>query len=161
MRQEKTIVLNDRGRDLTFKIREMSAIKLESWLLRLGLLLAGTGMFDSKDVTNPNDAIQKAGAVLSNLGISALASIDYEKAKPLLDELLACCVRTDAGIEQPLTPDTVDSIIEDIKTLFALRKEALLLNIGFFFKEKQSGTHIEESKYQEQSKPKISVNSRR
>ena len=160
MRKEKTVILNDRGNELTFKVREMPATQLESWLLRAGLLLAGTGAFDGKDVTNANEAIAKAGAVLSNGGISALASLDYIKVQPLLDELLGCCIRTDAGVEQRLTPDTVDGIIEDVKTLFALRKEALSVNLSFFGKEDLFNTHNDESLLQEQSKQKISVRSR-
>lgn len=161
MRKEKIITLNDRGKDLTFKIREMPAMKLEAWLIQAGLLLAGTGAFDGKDVSTPGDAIQKAGAVLSQGGISALANIDYEKAKPLLDDLLACCTRTDAGIEQRLTPDTVDAIITDVRTLFALRKEALTLNLGFFMGAGASDTASDETPSLDASKPKISVRSRR
>ena len=160
MRKEKIVVLNDRGNELTFKIREMPAMKLESWLLRAGLLLAGTGAFDGKDVATPGEAIQKAGAVLSTGGISALANIDYEKAQPLLDDLLACCTRTDAGIEQRLTPETVDGIIEDVRTLFALRKEALALNVGFFTEGVASATASNGTPSQGQSKPQISVRSR-
>ena len=160
MRKEKIITLNDRGHELTFKIREMPALKLESWLMRAGLLLAGTGAFDGKDVTSAGEAISRAGKVLSQGGISALAQIDYEKAQPLLDDLLACCTRTDAGIEQRLTPETVDGIIEDVRTLFALRKEALALNVGFFTDGVLSVTRSDGTTSPEQSKPKISVRSR-
>ena len=65
-------------------------------------------------------------------GLKALANVEYEKAQPLLDELLACCARTDAGVEQRCTPDTVDGYIEDVRTLFKLRVEAAKLNFGFF-----------------------------
>lgn len=65
-------------------------------------------------------------------GISALGRLDYDKARPLLDELLSCCSRVDAGVEQPLTPDVLEGFIEDVRTLFTLRKEALALNFGFF-----------------------------
>jgi len=161
MRKEKLITLNDRGNEMTFKIREMPAMKLESWLARAGLLLAGTGAFDGKEVATPGDAIQKAGAMLSQGGISALANIDYEKAQPLLDDLLACCSRVDAGIEQKMTPETVDGIIEDVRTLFALRKEALLLNMGFFMGGESSVIPSDGTPSPEQSKPRISVRSRR
>ena len=50
MRKEKTIVIDDRGRSLTFKIREMSALRLESWIARAGILLAATGILDETRV---------------------------------------------------------------------------------------------------------------
>ena len=159
MRKEKTITIKDRDNELTFKIREMPATRLESWLLRAGLLLAGSGAFDGADVRDASEAINKAGAVLSKGGISSLANIDIEKAQPLLEELLACCTRIDAGIEQQLTPEITDSIIEDVKTLFTLRKEALLLNCGFFLGGEKSESE-KEKKLEVQSQRKILVHSK-
>jgi len=160
MRKEKMITLDDRGNKLTFRIKEMPAMKLESWLLKAGLLLAGSGMFDSKDISSPGEAIQKAGAVLSTGGVSALGGIDFDKLQPLLDDLLRCCVRVDAGIEQEMTPEIVDGVIEDIRTLFALRKEALALNLDFFGKGNLFASG-EETQSQGPSKPKISLHSAR
>lgn len=34
MRTEKTITLEDRGKQLTFKIKEMAATQLEAWTMR-------------------------------------------------------------------------------------------------------------------------------
>lgn len=33
MRKEKTVTLNDRGNELTFRIKEMPATRLERWLV--------------------------------------------------------------------------------------------------------------------------------
>ena len=57
MRKEKVITINDRGNELTFKIKEMPALQLESWLIRAGLLLVGSGAFDSAEVTDAGDAL--------------------------------------------------------------------------------------------------------
>lgn len=160
MRKEKIITLTDRDNELTFKIKEMPAMQLESWLVRAGLLFAATGAFDGAEVHDTADVMQKAGAVFGKLGVSALASIDYEKAKPLLDELLGCCYRTDAGIEQRMTPEIVDTIIEDVKTLFVLQKEAAAINLGFFSEGGLfSSDNGQKPESQEQSKQKISVRS--
>lgn len=135
MRKEKTITIDDRGNALTFKVREMPATRLESWIIRAGLLLAGTGLLDTGGKDAPQDAgevMSAAGKALAENGLAALGKVDYDAAKPLLDELLACCTRVDAGMEQQLTPDVADGIIEDVRTLFALRKEALAVNFGFF-----------------------------
>lgn len=44
MRRCETIEIQDRDTILTFKITEMSATQLESWIYRALLLLAGAGI---------------------------------------------------------------------------------------------------------------------
>lgn len=140
MRKEKIVTLNDRGRELSFKIREMPATRLESWIVRAGLLLASTGVLDSKSITDASDAIQAAGKVIAEGGLAALGNVDYDKVQPLLDELLGCCEHMVDGIGHKVTPDTVDGIIEDVKTLFALRKEVITLCFDFFAPDGKSVT---------------------
>ena len=127
MRKETTVTIEDRGNPLTFTIREMPATRLERWIIRAMLLLAG-----SEGPEGLSGGVENAGKYLSEHGLKALANVEYEKAQPLLDELLACCARTDAGVEQRCTPDSVDGYIEDVRTLFKLRVEAAKLNFGFF-----------------------------
>ena len=164
MRKEKTIVIDDRGKSLTFKIREMSALQLESWIARAGILLAATGILDETkvDVRNMGEIAEGVSRTLAHSGLSALGKLDYDKARPLLDELLACCSRVDAGVEQPLTSDVLEGFIEDVRTLFTLRKEALALNFGFFAQGGPSAS-VEDGPIppQDTLKPKISVRSRR
>lgn len=159
MRHEKIFTVTDRGNELTFKVKEMPARKLESWLIRAGLLLVSSGAFDSKDVTDAGDALRKAGTLLSKNGISALANIDYEKAQPLIDELLTCCYNVVDSVDYQITNETIDGIIEDVKTLFQLQKEALLINVGFFLDEKSVDVLQSPIQSQAQSKRKISVRS--
>lgn len=164
MRKEKTIVIDDRGRSLTFKIREMSALRLESWIARAGILLAATGILDETraDVRNVGDIAAGVARAVGESGISALGRLDYDKARPLLDELLSCCSRVDAGVEQPLTPDVLEGFIEDVRTLFTLRKEALALNFGFFAQGGPSASVKDGPAPQPDTlKPRISVRSRR
>ena len=164
MRKEKTIVIDDRGKSLTFKIREMSALQLESWIARAGILLAATGILDETkvDVRNVGEIAEGVSRTLAHSGIAALGKLDYDKARPLLDELLACCSRVDAGVEQPLTSDVLEGFIEDVRTLFTLRKEALALNFDFFAQGGPSAS-IEDGPTlrPDTLKPKISVRSRR
>lgn len=166
MRKEKKIVVNDRGRELAFVVREMPATKLESFIVRAGLLIAGAGLADDllggKGDSEPLDAahvMQMAGkmAVQGTGILKALGSVDYEKARPLLDELLACCTPADAVA--PLTPETADGVIEDVRTLFTLRKEALALNFDFFASAGPSGSPASGNQGQYSRKPKISVRS--
>lgn len=139
MRKEKRIVVNDRGRELAFVVREMPATKLESFIVRGGLLLAASGLAqgllggqngEAPDVAH---VMQAAGRLVERQGadlLRAVGSLDYEKARPLLADLLGCC--TLEGSVAPLSAETADAVIEDVRTLFTLRKEALVLNLGFF-----------------------------
>lgn len=167
MRKEKKIVVNDRGRELAFVVREMPATKLESWIVRAGLLIAGVGLADGllggKSAGEPLDAahvMQAAGQMAAQGGdlLRALGTVDYEKARPLLNELLECCTPADAVT--PLTPETADGIIEDVRTLFTLRKEALALNLGFFDAAGLSGLGDNETPRPASPSRKISVRSR-
>lgn len=129
-RKEKIIKIEDRGQELTFKIKEMSAIQLESWIMRVLLLLASAGV-EVPDGAN----LQSVGQYLVKKGPSILGGLDYDKAKPLLDELLACCSRVIDRVEEKCTPESVDGYIQDVKTIFTLRAEAIKLNLGFLAPE--------------------------
>lgn len=133
MRKSEKIVLNDRGTELTFVIREMPATQAERWLLRAALLLAGAGILEHVTGDNAGEAIGKAGHMLAEKGITALGSVDFEKAEPLLNELLSCCSHIDkSGAMQQLTPTLVDGVIQDVRTLFQLQVAAIKVNFGFF-----------------------------
>ena len=125
-RKEKFITIQDRDQELTFKIREMPALRLESWMSRASALLIGTG------AAGPLlSDVDDAGGALAESSLAALGNIDFDKAQPLLDELLACCSRVIEGIEERCTPQTVDNYILDVSTLLRLRMEAAALNLGF------------------------------
>lgn len=167
MRKEKTVTIDDRGTSLTFKIREMPALKLESWILRAVMLLASSGLLDrklaakAKEAANSMqtaEAMSSVGSFVTEHGLKALGSVDYEKAEPLLAELLACCSRVDGGVEQRLdNPVVVEGIISDVRTLFKLRKEAFALNFDFFAQGSQSATHAARTQSRDSRARPISV----
>jgi hypothetical protein len=127
MRNEKTIELEDRGNKLTFKIREMSATQLEDWTMRAVLVLAGAG----SDIP-AGGGVEGIGKYLAEHGLAAIGNVDYQKAKPLLDEMLGCCSRVVDRMEEKVTPETADAYISDMSTLFKLRLEAFKVNFSFF-----------------------------
>ena len=135
MRQTKEITLQDRGKSLTFRITEMSATQLEDWTMRACLVLAGAG----SDIP-AGGGVEAIGRYLAEHGLAAIGSVDYAKAKPLLDEMLSCCSRVVDKMEERVTPETADAYIEDMSTLFKLRMEALRLNFSFFKAGGQSDT---------------------
>lgn len=113
-RRETTITLQDRERNLTFKIREMSATQMESWLARSSAFFGG---------------LQKSEEVE---GVPVLLHrLDYDGVNALLNELLGCCYYLADGVEVRCTPQNVDDYVEDVRTLFRLQSEALRLNVGF------------------------------
>jgi len=157
MRREKTVIVDDRGRELQFTVREMPATRLESWIVRAGLLLAGAGVGPRP----PGKGAGEAGGVGEGRGadlLAALGRVDYDRARPLLDELLACC--TPAGSVAPLTPATADGVIEDVRTLLTLRREALALNFAFFAAAGPSGSADGETPSPASRSRSISVRSR-
>ena len=137
-RKEINITLQDGERSLNFKVKQMSATQLESWIIRAILALGKGGV----DVPQGAD-IRAAGEYLSRHGLAALGRLDYEQVKPLLDELLTCCWHvTGQNSMTQLIPEVVDGILEDVCTLFKLRLEAIKLNLGFLGPEaaKHSGS---------------------
>lgn len=134
MRNTVKVTIQDRGKDLDFEIKEMSASQQESWLIRAGLLLTGKGIQGINDLGN-----------IENM-LSLLGGVDYQKAKPLLDELLSCCslVTTMAGNKKSsvtqLQPSTVDGVIEDVQTLFKLKIEAFKVNFSPLLQGSQSNS---------------------
>jgi hypothetical protein len=134
-RKEITIDIQDRDQLLTFKIRQMSVMQLESWGTRVIMLLAAAGAkvpegYDLKAAIT--FLKENSGAMLGNLG-----NMDYERARPLLDELLSCCSIKIGNLEKRCTPEVVDDHVQDVKTLLTLRKEALVLNVGFIKPEEE------------------------
>lgn len=126
--KEMTITLTDDGRDLTFKIKKMSATQLESWILRASILLSkGGANIDISNIAGIKDL------VMSGTVLKVLSGINYNEAAPLLEELLECCSRElKGGGTMQCSSDTVDGYIEDVQTLFRLKLEAAQYNFGFF-----------------------------
>ena len=134
MRKEITVTLNDRGNDLTFRIREMPATKAERWIIKLAGALSATGVF-SADVADGVDAQKAIADFLLKGGLSKLGAVtkDYDEViQPLIDELYTCVEQKVGNAYFALTPDVIDAKIEDVRTLFSLQKEIVKLHLDFF-----------------------------
>ena len=145
MRKEKTLVIEDRGNKLTFRIQEMPATRLMDWIAKALLLLAQTGA----DV--PTGAgLDAAVKHIADNGFKALGALDYAKARPLMEDLLGCCYRQTGNAEERVTMATADAYIEDVATLFRLEMEAFALHFDFFQNAAPSDTpaqvHIAQTK---------------
>ena len=135
MLKEKLITISDNGNPIQFKIRQLTATQQEELIVKVFLLLANKEIGDidiDKIRSNPQ-------AVLTPKTIFAmLENIDFTKIKEISDVLLGCCYRIVGKMEERCTPDTVDGYVEDFRTLFTLKKEALSLSFDFFGKDGNS-----------------------
>lgn len=137
MRKEKIIEILDDGNLLTFKIKQMSAIKQERWINKVLILAAGANVLSSVfSGFNINKISNSFKDMNLNKFMEMFGKLDYEKVEPLYEELLECCShipdKNNVNFATPLNSNNADSIISDFKTLYKLRFEALKLNFSFF-----------------------------
>ncbi|WP_174055459.1 hypothetical protein [Rhizobium rhizogenes] len=126
MRKEIDITITETGRDLgkTYHIREMPALRAEKWATRAFLAVAKSGV----DIGQVGAGGMQALAIL---GLEALMKLHFEDAEPLLDEMLEC-ISIKPNPENPaIVRLLMEDDIEEVKTLFQLRKEVLGLHLGF------------------------------
>ena len=58
-----------------------------------------------------------------------------EEVAELGNELLKCCsLITSDGVEQELMPETIDAVIEEVSSLWTLKKKAFEVNFSSFLK---------------------------
>ena len=98
----------------------MSAVQADRWATR-ALCLFGKG-----GVT-----IEQLGSLDVNAILKVLGELGYDLSEPLLDELLECASFKKDGVYVPMKGAMIDSVVEDFKTLFRLKMEALTLTLGF------------------------------
>lgn len=121
MRKEVEITIEE-GRDKgkTFKITEMSATQADRWTLKV-LCLFGKGGI----------ALEELAKMDFNTIIKIMGDVSYDMAEPLLDELLECASFKKDGVYVPMKGSMIESVVEDFRTLYRLRLEALQLVLGF------------------------------
>ena len=121
MRKETEITI-ETGRDAgkKFKITEMPATQGEKWSMRALGVLGHSGL-----------SITSLGKIPFETIIEKVMSASPEEVEPLMDELLACASFEKDGAIIKMQGNMVDSVIEDISTIFRLKAESLELNLGF------------------------------
>ena len=131
-RKTKDLVIAD-GRDKgkTFVITEMSVIDADNWANRalLAMLRGGVdvGNLDFSNVNTSGGMLELARVVIAGLG-----NMQEQIATDLLNELLDCARIVNAdGSTREILMDEINCEIESIKTLWQIRKEALMIHIDF------------------------------
>lgn len=127
MLKTKNITVDDNGNKLTFVVRQMPAMKAWHWCNKVILLLCAAGA----DIPVDNGFTGALGYIREH-GLGVLGRLDYDKAQPLMEELLSQCYRVVDRMETQVTADTCEAYIEDMRTLYTLEKEAFMISLPFF-----------------------------
>lgn len=122
LKEVEVRIENGKDAGKVFKVKEMPALQMDRWAMRALCLLGRSGGNGLAGLLQ----IKDFGELLSSF-----SQIDYEKAEPLLVELLECCYFVKDGTLVQLKSSFVDGIIEDWTTITRLRIEALKVNLGF------------------------------
>lgn len=130
-RKVRKVKLQDRGRELSFRIKEMGALNAEKWKIRAIMLLL-SGNISMPEGASIEDGVKMFMAEGAGKLFKTLQSIDVEKALILFDELLySCCEIEKNGITAALTPELIEANIEDSSTITKLRFECLKVHFDF------------------------------
>lgn len=131
MRKTKIVPIDVEGRDKgkTFLITEMPAAQAERWAMRALMAVADAG------VDLPESAVNAGMAGIAAIGIRAIFRIPFEKAEPLMNEMMGCVQfvwDTRKNLTRSLVDDGTESDdIEEVSTRLLLRSEVFELHTGF------------------------------
>lgn len=142
-RKTKTLVIES-GRDQgkSFLITEMPVTRADKWantallaMLRGGVDVGGVNFGLIADTIGVGDApkIDPMGGMLelARITIAGLGNVTETVGQELLDQLISDCAQviSSGGVVRQML--SIDDEIEDLKTLWTLRKESFLLHIDF------------------------------
>ncbi len=142
-RKTKTLVI-DSGRDQgkSFLITEMPVTRADKWantallaMLRGGVDVGNVNFGLIADTIGVGDApkIDPMGGMLelARITIAGLGNVTETVGQELLDQLINDCAQviSSGGVVRQML--SIDDEIEDLKTLWVLRKESFLLHIDF------------------------------
>jgi hypothetical protein len=113
MRKEAVVTIEDGGVPKRFKIRQMAATRTQDFVIRVALAVGGGADGLDADFSN------MAGLNYLQALLAALQKADYDKIKPLMDELLTCChhlpEKNGDKVETPCSPALLDGFIDDFR----------------------------------------------
>lgn len=134
-RRVETVTITAEGRDKgkMFIITEMPALAAERWAYRAMLALAHA------NPEMPEGAERGGMAAFAEAGIRALNKLDFEEARPLLDEMWRCVQVVpdpkNMAITRPLVMNEAEGDdFEEVETILMMRKRIFDMHTDFFFK---------------------------
>ena len=123
LKTKEVVIETGRDADKRFFVTEMPLLKADKWAQRALFALASGGV-DAGTLDLSGGMLEMA-----KFAFAAIGNIDPQVGGDLLDELLECVQIIPSG-GNPRDFD-VETEIQDLKTLYLLRKEALFLHIDF------------------------------
>lgn len=135
--KEVTIDAEKGGRDAgkTYLLTEMPAIQADKWAMRFLNALLASG------ISIPDDAVGAGlaglASVASKMGeaFGTFRGLNMDAIEPLLDQLLDCVqFKASGGSLRKLMHSAGD--IQEVKTIWTLRRELLELHLGFSLADK-------------------------
>ena len=123
LKTKEVVIESGRDADKRFLVTEMPLLKADKWAQRALFALASGGV-DAGTLDLSGGMLEMA-----KFAFAAIGNIDPQVGGDLLDELLECVQIIPSG-GNPRDFD-VETEIQDLKTLYLLRKEALFLHIDF------------------------------
>lgn len=119
--------VTDEGRDFgkVFVLTEMPASRAEAWATRALIALIGGGI----DLPAGFERTGMAG--IAQIGIKALAGLNYEVVQPLLEEMWTCVQLMPDQTKPHILRPLIEEDIEEIATRIKLRAEVWTLHTGF------------------------------
>lgn len=124
-RKQITLTIGAEGRDKgkVFILTELSAYDAEEWAGRALFSLMNAG------VEIPDNIAEAGLAGVAAMGMKAIAKLPFESAKPLLEKMMDCVqIQPSPNVAREL----MSGDIEEVATLFTLRKKVLGLHLDFF-----------------------------
>jgi hypothetical protein len=120
-----TETADNRDKGKIFKLEEMSADQAEAWALKAFFAIMNAG------IELPDEVADLGFAGIATAGLKALGKVDYETARPLLDEMMTCI----QIIPDPAKPNVARALfpgdIEEVATKLKLRKAVFDLHVAF------------------------------
>jgi hypothetical protein len=129
----------DRDAGKTFRITEMPVTAADKWantallaMMRGGVDVGGVNFGAIRD-SMTGQSIDPTGGMLelARISIAGLGNVTEQVGQDLLDQLINDCVQVIPSGGSPRSLLSIDDEIEEIKTLWQLRKEAFLLHVSF------------------------------
>ena len=115
------------GRDQghKFKITEMPAAQAERWAMRAIMAIMKSGAV----VPDNFDKLGMSG--MAEIGIRAIAGLEWETAEPLLAEMMSCVQYMPYPKKPQIVRNLIDEDIEEVSTRLKLRVEVFKLHTDF------------------------------
>lgn len=115
------------GRDAgkTFVLTEMSPMRAEKWACRALCAIINAGI----DV--PEELRGSGMAGIAAIGVHQILNFRFAEFEPLLDEMMGCVRFKMGGSSAPPPRALIEDDIDEVSTILKLRREVLLLHVGF------------------------------